>query len=220
MQKIYILVLLSVMVTSQDSFLEKQKHVKQQKDLSTEIYTIKKKGLPTFLGRSSDDLIKEQLSSLLNYEEALKLTPSETEEHTIKFIESMYIIDQPNPNAVRATEKPDYHLFENSVTQKKVYSNEKVTTFQDGCIYVFSECNFKGEHAKSCPGDNVTFFGLPFEVLSIHLPEKGSLSLIQENGTTAYTVTNKCMRSRPIEFLFIEGAIQQSFGNGQIYIDQ
>ncbi|CAD8048345.1 unnamed protein product [Paramecium sonneborni] len=220
MQKLYILALLLAIVIAQESFLEKQKHVKQQKDLSTEIYTIKKKGLPTFLGRSSDDSIKEQLSSLLNYEEALKLSPSETSEHTIKFVESMFIIDQPNQNAVRATEKPDYNLLETNKPQKKVYSNEKVNTFQDGCIYVFSECNFKGEHAKSCPGQNVTFFGFPFEVLSIHIPEGGSLSLIQENGTTAYTVTNKCMRSKPIEFLFVQGAIQQSFGNGDIFIDQ
>ncbi|CAK71024.1 unnamed protein product (macronuclear) [Paramecium tetraurelia] len=219
MQKLYILALLVVIGTAQESFLEKQKHVKQQKDLSTEIYTIKKQGLPTFLGRSSDESIKEQLSSLLNYEEALLLTPSEETDHTIKFIESMYIIDQPNPNAVRATEKPNYS-FDEPKPQKKVYNNDKVTSFKEGCIYVFSECNFKGEHAKSCPGDNVTFFGLPFEVLSIHVPDGGSLSLIQENGTTAYTVSNKCMRSRPIEFLFVEGAIQQSFGNGEIFIDQ
>ncbi|CAD8050792.1 unnamed protein product [Paramecium sonneborni] len=219
MQKLYILALFLVIVTAQEGFLEKQKHVKQQKDLSTEIYTIKKKGLPTFLGRSSDESIKEQLSSLLNYEEALLLTPTEETDHTIKFVESMFIIDQPNPNAVRATEKPNYS-FEEPKPQKQVYSNEKVSSFKEGCIYVFSECNFKGEHARSCPEDNVTFFGFPFEVLSIHVPEGGSLSLIQENGTTAYTVSNKCMRSRPIEFLFVEGAIKQSFGNGNSFIDQ
>lgn len=80
----------------------------------------------------------------MNYEEALTFTPTETSDHTIKFVESMFIIDQPNPNAVRATEKPNYQLFEKSETKHKIYSNEKVTTFSDGCIYVFSECNFKG----------------------------------------------------------------------------
>jgi hypothetical protein len=36
---------------------------------------------------------------------------------------------------------------------------------------VFSECNFKGKHAKSCPGHTNSFLGLSFEVLSIKMPE-------------------------------------------------
>ena len=65
-------------------------------------------------------------------------------------------------------------LYENNKLDQpihpKIYTAEKISEYRDDCIYVFSECHYKGTHAKSCAKHFDTFTEFPQLVKSVFIP--------------------------------------------------
>lgn len=86
-------------------------------------------------------------------------------------------MNEENPNDVRADNSKVVYFtaFETLKPEKDLWSSDEVKHFKEDCIYVFSDCGFKGNHMKSCSSHQLTFTSFPFDVASVIVPAKASL---------------------------------------------
>lgn len=89
-----------------------------------------------------------------------------------------------------------------------------------GCIFVFSECGFKGRSLGSCQKAPTTLSQFPFEVKSVFLSEGSSMTFFMEDEQRALSFTDSvdCLK-QGMNFAFTIGYLRLSFQNGAVFED-
>lgn len=128
----------------------------------------------------------------------------------------MYIVSESNnPNFLN-----DERHYEGIATKfPKVaheWSKEKLHQLKENCIYVFSECNFKGNHQKTCTDQQTNLLSFPFVVKSMALPKGSSLVIKEEESQHQINLSSsvKCLETGQALFE-MSGTVEATFGENK-----